>query len=238
MGCCSSAPRQVSEVSQAYRPTTLEGCSRHHVQVTCPEFFHIGVSEPQSQPDHQGKVTAQQPNLTLMLIDASPPVSPVERVDLFADGRAFVLQHVLSPAECEWYISVAQQLGMQTCQEDGYDVRVRVCDRVAASSDELASRLFDRIAQHLAPLDLTGAREWWPEGVARNYLPGIWLPRSVNEMFRICRYEPGGHFAPHIDGGHSHSTVDRSVHHRRLRLASAGWNPRRDHVPVAEKMQG
>jgi len=28
-----------------------------------------------------------------------------------------------------------------------------------------------------------------------------WEPASLNPTFRICRYQPGGHFAPHHDGG-------------------------------------
>jgi len=137
-------------------------------------------------------------------------VAPRERIDLFGDGRAFILCNVLSPAECDHYIAAATQIGMKSVQANGYERRVRMCDRVAASSGPLASLLFSRIAPFLAPFDLAspGAR---PKGIPVDRVRGMWQPHGLNEMFRICSYDPGGHFAPHLDGGHVRSTSDASM---------------------------
>jgi len=138
---------------------------------------------------------------------------PVERIDLFEDGRAFVLRNVLSPDECEGYIAAAQQLGMKSVQVDGYECRVRKCTRVAAMSEEIAGFLFTRIAPFLAPVDLSelslGKR---PKGIPADRARAKWLPHGLNEMFRICEYTSGGHFAPHLDGGYVRSRTDASMH--------------------------
>ena len=31
-------------------------------------------------------------------------------------------------------------------------------------------------------------------------LDGEWVPHQVNNYWRICKYDIGGHFAPHYDG--------------------------------------
>ena len=36
-------------------------------------------------------------------------------------------------------------------------------------------------------------------------MEGEWVPCGLNVYFRLCRYSPGGHFAPHYDG---HYLVD------------------------------
>lgn len=140
------------------------------------------------------------------------PAAPIERVDVFSDGRAFVLRNVLSPAECDGYMAAAESMGMCSVRASGYEKRVRDCQRVAAKSDELATKLFDRIAPFLAPVDLSkrdmGGR---PKGVTAAAGCGMWRPHGLNEVFRICKYNSGGHFAPHLDGGHARSTTDRSL---------------------------
>ena len=40
---------------------------------------------------------------------------------------------------------------------------------------------------------------------------GIWRPHSINPLFRICKYNPGGHFKKHRDGGFVVNDNFRSV---------------------------
>ena len=155
---------------------------------------------------------------TLPLLIDPTPAAPIERVDLFEDGRAFVLRNVLSTTECIGYISAATALGMQSVQADDYARDVRICRRVVATSEGLASRLFQRIAPFLAPVDLTGAR---PSGIPADRMRTVWRPHGLNELFRICSYQCGGHFVPHLDGGHTRSKVDASMQTFMLYLNSS-----------------
>eukprot|EP00966_Prymnesium_polylepis_P210135 4866646-Prymnesium_polylepis.1 len=148
----------------------------------------------------------------LPTIEDPTPAPEIERVELSEDGRAFVLRNVLSPAECKGYIEAAAALGMQSVQVNGYERRVRVCSRVAAASEVLAGRLFDRIAPFLSPIDLTDpCLSSRPAGIPADRRRTFWRPHGLNELFRICKYDPGGHFAPHLDGGHVRSGTDCSM---------------------------
>lgn len=149
----------------------------------------------------------------LPVFDDIARTARIERVDIFGDGTAFILRNVLSPAECERYIAAATEIGMTSVQADGYERRVRVCSRVAASSEPLAALLFARIAPFLArDVDLLSAdRSTRPKGIPADRTRAVWRPHGLNEMFRICSYSPGGHFAPHLDGGHVRSPSDASL---------------------------
>ena len=155
------------------------------------------------------QVVYEQTPHTFGSVEAPPPREPVERVDLFEDGCAFVLRNVLSPEECEAYMAAATAMGMSSVQAGGYERRIRVCDRVSASSDELAAKLFERIRPFVAPIDLRSTDR--PRGIPANRARAEWRPHGLNEMWRICRYKAGGHFQPHLDGGHDRSATDRSM---------------------------
>ena len=96
---------------------------------------------------------------------------------------------------------------------DGYERCVRVCNRVAASSEPLADLLFARIVPFLAhEVDLSSPDlSTLPKGIPADRTRAVWRPHGLNEMFRICSYDPGGHFAPHLDGGHVRSPSDASL---------------------------
>ena len=167
---------------------------------------------PRQKPDTVVHAVYELTAHTLPLIKGAAPTRHIEKIDLFEDGRAFVLRNVLSELECDGYMAAAEKLGMSSVQSAGYERRVRVCHRVTASSDELASQLFGRIAPFLHPIDLSstdvGTR---PPGVPKHRARTVWRPHGLNELFRICKYETGGHFAPHLDGGHTRSGSDSSM---------------------------
>merc|ERR1711972_987077 len=39
-------------------------------------------------------------------------------------------------------------------------------------------------------------------GLRMDLNPGHWAPEGLNDLFRLCRYEPGGFFLPHYDGAY------------------------------------
>lgn len=156
---------------------------------------------------------------TLGSVKAPPPRQPVERIDLFEDGRAFVLRNVLSHEECDAYMEMAAAMGMTSVQAGGYEKRIRVCDRVSAASEALASEIFERIRPFVARIDLRSDDR--PRGIPKQRARAEWRPHGLNEMFRICRYKAGGHFQPHLDGGYERSATDRSMHTFMLYLNSS-----------------
>jgi len=126
-------------------------------------------------------------------------------------GSCFVLEGVLSPSECAHFIREAERIA-----NDGKAVEVateyRKTRRVAAASDELAALLYNRVGPHLNPrLKIKDNRCSEERGVP-DAAEGIWEPYGLNELFRICRYAPGGLFLPHTDKvNFVHPVEDRSL---------------------------
>ena len=109
------------------------------------------------------------------------------RTDIRPDGQAFALEGLLSPEESQHFIEAAEQAGMTSVSRIGYR-QIRVCDRVAAFSDEAADWLFQRCCGHLEPIVFGGGQY-------------VWTPVGLNPTFRLVRYAPGGYFWPHRDDG-------------------------------------
>uniref|UniRef100_A0A7S2A460 Prolyl 4-hydroxylase alpha subunit domain-containing protein n=1 Tax=Trieres chinensis TaxID=1514140 RepID=A0A7S2A460_TRICV len=141
------------------------------------------------------------------------PKDRISRLDLpsFGGGAAFVLRGFLSSAECQFYIDHAEELGMEDC---GYKHSIRRADRTSAASSLVAERLFQRARPFLeANIDLIAAAAGRrvPLGFSRNLLGSTWYPTGLNETFRVCRYDAGGFFLPHHDGGFTRNRYDRSI---------------------------
>lgn len=75
-------------------------------------------------------------------------------------------------------------------------------------SPELSALLFERIkpfVQQEVIIDDSNFSQHHP-GVK-----GTWKLLNVNECFRLCRYQPGGHFSPHFDGEFARKAAERSL---------------------------
>ena len=125
------------------------------------------------------------------------PAVPITREDFRPDGRGFVLRNVLAPSECAQFIAAAEALGRMHALRD--DWHIRRVDRVCMMGDDVAAKIFARVSEHFAPI---------PPARAGGGLQ--WRPAGLNPCFRICRYERGGRFAPHFDGGFDASPSVRS----------------------------
>lgn len=132
----------------------------------------------------------------------------IDRIDIFGDGSAVVLRGLLSPAECQSFISQAESFGIEPT---GYRMSIRQTDRVAAKSTAVAEWLMNRIRPFLQPINLSMSNKKWPKGVPWFFPRRNWNPVGLNEMFRLCRYEPGGFFLPHHDAGFVRSESERSL---------------------------
>ncbi|KAJ3130245.1 hypothetical protein HK098_004292 [Nowakowskiella sp. JEL0407] len=110
-------------------------------------------------------------------------------------ARAFSISNFLSKEECRFYISEAERLSFEGIDWE-YAKDYRDCVRVLASSDEFADILWRRIISHLTREDFENVR---PYGFGAT--KGTWAPAGVNPMIRFSKYNKGGHFQRHRDGG-------------------------------------
>eukprot|EP01112_Ceratiomyxa_fruticulosa_P013515 TRINITY_DN3803_c0_g2_i4.p1 TRINITY_DN3803_c0_g2~~TRINITY_DN3803_c0_g2_i4.p1 ORF type:complete len:220 (-),score=34.51 TRINITY_DN3803_c0_g2_i4:110-769(-) len=75
----------------------------------------------------------------------------------------------------------------------------------------LSSLIFERIKPYLVPnVDVVQGKEM--ELTSELGTVGKWNLDHLNYCFRLCRYSPGGHFAPHFDGNFVKSSEERSFY--------------------------
>jgi len=135
-------------------------------------------------------------------------VTRSEKLDFGNEG--FLLHGVLSPGESQHYINQGEYIGFQPIP--GVKKTYRNCDRIVVESEELAEVLWSRIRPHLEDTLTIGGdpHDVYVHGIAP-LLKGDWHPHKLNPLFRLCRYFPGGHFAPHFDGHLTMSSEVRSL---------------------------
>eukprot|EP01006_Ploeotia_vitrea_P028514 TRINITY_DN61187_c0_g1_i1.p1 TRINITY_DN61187_c0_g1~~TRINITY_DN61187_c0_g1_i1.p1 ORF type:complete len:310 (+),score=62.95 TRINITY_DN61187_c0_g1_i1:65-931(+) len=122
-------------------------------------------------------------------------------------GRGMILYNVLTPEECDFFRDQAVELGMQPVAGDSvraYKKSYRNNDRVSAKGDDVAELLWERVKSYI-PSSRTV--ELTPENIT---IQGKWEAMGLNEVFRICKYDPGGHFSPHYDGDFRRNPNERS----------------------------
>lgn len=133
--------------------------------------------------------------------------------------RVLLLRGLLAPEECAALRARAEAIGYRP---SGYRPSIRDCDRIPVHSPDLGARLWRRAGPIIAADEGPHAPNQLPLG--RPYLTrelsnaafghgreGLWEPIGLNEGFRCCRYEPGGHFGPHCDGVFERSTHETSL---------------------------
>jgi hypothetical protein len=103
------------------------------------------------------------------------------------------IRDIFSLEECQSYIEQAEAFGIKSC---GYKHSIRITDRMAAKSQLVANQLFQRLVPFLLEpnINLEASINEWPTGICRTFPRRKWYPVGLNEVFRICRYEPGGFF--------------------------------------------
>jgi len=73
------------------------------------------------------------------------------------------------------------------------------------NSEHLKNIVWDRVQPFLEKAGIEELSTEGDEGVANTaffgeYCGGKWQAKELNPLFRLCKYEPGGHFGPHRDG--------------------------------------
>eukprot|EP00300_Choanocystis_sp_HF-7_P013321 c18248_g1_i1.p1 GENE.c18248_g1_i1~~c18248_g1_i1.p1 ORF type:complete len:170 (+),score=26.86 c18248_g1_i1:46-555(+) len=137
-----------------------------------------------------------------LVLPKTEPSAPIEKFDIFGDGRAFVFYNVLSPAECAELIRQGEAFGFT---DSGYVGKIRQTDRLQAWSASLSDLMFER-TKHLMEDELDCTNR--VPGISAE---GVWQLVGVNPTFRMCRYYTGGFFVPHFDYGYEPSPTFRSL---------------------------
>ncbi|XP_046580680.1 uncharacterized protein LOC124288154 [Haliotis rubra] len=110
---------------------------------------------------------------------------------------AFVLENVLTPEECQWYIDETERRGyilaqVNTGVKQVTRTDIRNSSRNIWDSEEEAKKIWDRI------------KEFVPEVFSERRVMGL------NERLRFLRYNPGEYFKPHEDGVYQRDNGERS----------------------------
>ena len=89
--------------------------------------------------------------------------------------------------------------------QSGFNEKYRCNGRIMVQSDELKNTIYSRIEPFLEENEKYILSPDGTEGIANSefFHPnagGKWHAKELNNLFRLCRYKPGGHFGPHRDG--------------------------------------
>ncbi len=116
----------------------------------------------------------------------------------------FVIDDLLSPAECDHWIQTAEAAGftiapISTAGGDEVVSVFRNNGRVMFDDRQLAEDLWARLAPQVPERQPTTRRGHW------------WQAVGLNERFRSYRYEPGQYFYWHQDGSFRRNDWERSL---------------------------
>lgn len=143
-------------------------------------------------------------------MDPNWQCSGMARTDVndFRDS-CFLLEGVLADGECRALIGRGEDIGFhEMC---GVKTSYRNNGRIMFQSSKLASHLWQRIREFVSDMEIGDDPHLQHVHGANFLLKGKWCPLGLNDVFRFCKYPPGGHFAPHFDGHLAKSTTVRSM---------------------------
>lgn len=112
-----------------------------------------------------------------------------------AGAFGVVVKNLLSPEESLVLCGIGEKLGMTPAsRKPAY----RNCDRAVFRCEPLATLLWQRLS-HIVPSRVDDAPSLHVHESALG-LEGVWHSTRLNSVFRIVKYQQGGHFSPHYDG--------------------------------------
>lgn len=151
----------------------------------------------------RAKERAHFPPTRLEELAATPPrASSLEELSAPAshptlDGS--VVDHLLSPSECERLLRSAEQSGFSFWDERGESERsvaIRNAHTLEFEEEGLCADLWSRVKPHVpSVVDISDDQQRFELD-----LEGRWVACGLNPQLLINRYHTGGHFAPHVDG--------------------------------------
>lgn len=131
------------------------------------------------------------------------PCRPAEPRPIDGVPEAFLIDALLTPAECEQLISAAEAVGLKPKRSRRSGPPIRNNSRALLEpSAELTAQLQGRLAPLLTRVDLRAIGDSWA-------LPAD--GRFLNSKWRINSYNTGEAFLPHYDSGHDFGLGKRSL---------------------------
>lgn len=124
-----------------------------------------------------------------------------------AQSRAFCIDGLLSPSECDALIEATEKIGYDNVDDIHleYPKDYRNNQRMIYINTELANTLWIRLQHHIKPSDITNVT---PIGYCST---GCWVPVGLNEGFIFSKYSAGQYFKPHRDGLYVNADEDCSI---------------------------
>jgi hypothetical protein len=127
------------------------------------------------------------------------------------EGHTVIVMHnIFSGAELEEWLQLSRSIKYTDAHTEK---AVRDCERIVVSSEALAKLMWQRSEETLKQNCGLLQQIISPEQ-AGDFGPGSdgqWDATGLNNLFRLCRYPEGGHFAPHADGSYLLDSDHRSL---------------------------
>lgn len=121
-----------------------------------------------------------------------------------------ILDNVLSSTQCDMIIELYNNNNPEHVSNDGYDIGYRDNFRVLHRDKFFAEYIYSRVSSFLDQ-NITISDNFTHRGIEDCILyQGEWQITSINELFRICKYEDGGKFEKHYDGFYKVDKNNRS----------------------------
>jgi hypothetical protein len=153
------------------------------------------------------------------------PTMSIESIDSNHFGnRAIVIKQFLSARECQEMISFIESHCRESVSSDDL-VMVQANSkkayrnnlRMLATSERISTIFLERLSHALGQVSEdvischeTNSHQFLGQGFGMN---GTWTLSSLNPCFRLCKYNPSGHFGPHYDSDY----VLDPINHRSLK---------------------
>ncbi|KAK6181570.1 hypothetical protein SNE40_009397 [Patella caerulea] len=167
-------------------------------------------SEAGSSADGQVSFDAGELKILDFRKDESFNANNIEKMDILDFGKeGFLLSNLLSELECQDIIKKGEEIGFDSIH--GANDNYRSCKRITLENQTLNDILWKRIQPYLGDIRIDGDPTQQHIHGITTVLQGLWKPCGLNNVFRLCRYFPGGHFAPHYDGFFGRSSSERSL---------------------------
>mmetsp|Transcript_570 Transcript_570/g.968 ORF Transcript_570/g.968 Transcript_570/m.968 type:complete len:306 (-) Transcript_570:99-1016(-) len=152
-----------------------------------------------------------------LLLDDYNPECTFHYVDEEKNGpRAVVIHNVLNENECK-NIMLFMDSDQVSLESVSSNTSIRNNERAVVMSERIAKTLFDRLApiltqlgQHELECHSSNCTDFINDGLG---MKGTWELSSLNPRFRLCKYQPNGHFGPHYDGDY----IIDPISHRSLK---------------------
>lgn len=174
------------------------------------EFFPSSEAETNEKGEiafDAGKVLHLE-NITLD--NSKLKLNDIKRTEISDFGNeGFLLKNVLTRDECHSIIEIGEHIGFGKIV--GATEQYRSAQRIALDTKKLADILWERIKSHVEDLEFGDDPHLQHIHGIQFQLRGTWKPVGLNHIFRLCRYLPKGHFAPHFDGFYVKNSTERSM---------------------------